>query len=370
MNNILELKRIKSLYKDKKLSLNIINNYINNKKNLQELEVLHPFLINEIFKIHANEFSIKNTEILKNTVNTGDALDKCDDRRYGNKIYSLTDNNTIYYVFGDIHGDSITPIRFLKKINFINKVQNGENIRLIFLGDYIDRGLEQYKTMELILILKYIFTKNVFLLRGNHDGGCIIDNNYKLCVGRNKNTTDKDYFVANTYNLLIKNKMSLKLLHSYLNFFNSLCHILLLKSGDKNYICVHGGIPRHQNENFNFLISLADLSNTNIIDSHKGNIIHNILWSDPTENINDYRDSRRFYFYKNNFDSFKHRFNIDYLIRGHEAYEEGYKEFFEKSLFTVFSSGLCDVENNETAYNDITPCVLEINNDIKKIIRL
>ena len=373
MDYINKIKNLKNLKNN--LNINEINSFINIEKTFDDLEKLHLFLLSEIKKLHENEISIENADICKVSINALDCLDKCEDTKIGGRIYFLNNDLATYYIFGDIHSDSISVIEFLKRINFIETVQNEQKTRLIFLGDYVDRGKGTIKTLELILVLKYLFPSNIFLLRGNHDGGSIISEiEYKLCVGRNENTTDEDYFVASLFNSLKKLNKPLTLLEEYLNLFSRLCHLALIKNGDEVVLCVHGGIPRPINDDYDHIKSISDLWNEGIIDSLEGSIIHNMLWSDPTEDTTLQRSTRRFYFYKTHFDNFTEKLSISKIIRGHQAFDEGYKEFFNGRLISIFSSGDMSPDlkenNNETAYKDITPCILKLHDGKKEIVRL
>lgn len=371
MDYINKIKNLKILNSQNSLDINEIINFISLDKPFDDLEKLHLFLLSEIKKLHGNEISIVNTRNCEVSSNALECLEKCEDTKIGGKIYFLNNVLATNYVFGDIHSDSISLIEFLKRISFLEKVQNGQNIRLVFLGDYVDRGKAAIKTLELILILKYIFSSNIFLLRGNHDGGTIIsENEYKLCVGRNENTTDDDYFVASLFNSLKKLNKPLTLLEEYLNFFNNLCHLALIKNGDDVVLCVHGGIPRPTSDNYNHINTISDLWNDGIVDSLDGSVIHNMLWSDPTEDISLQRSTRRFYFYKTHFDNFTDKFSISNIIRGHQAFDEGYMKFFNDRLISIFSSGEINENNNETAYKDIIPCILKLHSGKKEIIRL
>ncbi len=371
MDYISKIKNLKILYNKNQLDINDIISFIELKKSFDDLEELHLFLLSELNKLYENEISIANANVCKVSASALECLDKCDDTKTGGRIHFLNNDLATYYVFGDIHSDSISVIEFLKRISFVEKMQHEQNIRLIFLGDYVDRGKAAIKTLELIFILKYIFSSNVFLLRGNHDGGKIIsENEYKLCVGRNENTTDNDYFVASLFNSLKELNKPLTLLEEYLNYFSKLCHIALIKNCDEVILCVHGGIPRPKNDGYDHILTINDLWNEDIVDSLDGSVIHNMLWSDPTEDTTLQRNTRRFYFYKTHFDSFTSKFSISTIIRGHQAFDEGYKEFFAGRLLSIFSSGEIKENNNETAYKDITPCILKIHDGKKEIVRL
>lgn len=63
---------------------------------------------------------------------------------------------------GDIHG----RMRMLSGL--IEQIDPQEDDRLIFLGDYIDRGPESYEVVEYIISLKQRYSMTI-TLRGNHE---------------------------------------------------------------------------------------------------------------------------------------------------------------------------------------------------------
>jgi serine/threonine protein phosphatase 1 len=68
-----------------------------------------------------------------------------------------------FYVFGDIHGQAGMLDGILDRI-----APDKKSDKLIFLGDYIDRGPEAKKVVDRLLALKRARYKTVFL-KGNHE---------------------------------------------------------------------------------------------------------------------------------------------------------------------------------------------------------
>lgn len=363
--------KIEDLKKNLK-SLEDLVSFINIEKSLEDISLTHCFLIKNVIDLHKNEESVEENKLLSSTCDIRESLERTQDKKRCRGLYTFNNENSFYYIFGDIHSDSLSIIKFLDRIDFIKRVLNNEEICIIFLGDYVDRGHAPFKTIELMLLLKYIFPKNVFLLRGNHDGGTLISNDeYKLCVGRNEGTTDDDYFTALTFNRLKKMNMPLMLLEDYHRFFKSLCTIAFVKNGEDIVMCVHGGIPRPQNDKYDFIEKLSDLCDESIVDSIGRTIVHNTLWSDPAENLDMIRDGGRFYFYEHQFNEFLKKFSVSKIIRGHQAFCGGYKEFFNGRLISIFSSGdIPNLKNDETAYKGMEPCILELNNGKYNVVRL
>jgi serine/threonine protein phosphatase 1 len=75
----------------------------------------------------------------------------------------LSRNMQRIIVIGDIHGQ-------LKKLEgLLKRITPSNEDRLVFLGDYIDRGAESFGVVDLIARLKKTFPKTITLW-GNHEG--------------------------------------------------------------------------------------------------------------------------------------------------------------------------------------------------------
>lgn len=77
----------------------------------------------------------------------------------------ISEQAPLYIAIGDIHGQNLQLERLLAEI-----CRQGlrDEDKLIFLGDYIDRGPDSYKVVELLIKLKQQRQNTVFL-RGNHE---------------------------------------------------------------------------------------------------------------------------------------------------------------------------------------------------------
>ena len=83
-------------------------------------------------------------------------------------------NNTIFFCIGDIHGEHILLEKLLKFINKkIECLPQHIQVKIIFVGDYIDRGSNSKKTIEKLIQYDLSFKKNkkvdIHFLCGNHD---------------------------------------------------------------------------------------------------------------------------------------------------------------------------------------------------------
>lgn len=145
------------------------------------------------------------------------------------------------FVIGDIHSNvaalEFTVLKFLKEIARGNK-----KARILFLGDYVDRGQQGpgggngIKVLYILMKLKNLLPNNVFLLRGNHeeDIGLNIQNImgvFRLyCVMMKLDPNSEE--AKKKFNENIVNK-----------FYKNLPMCAEFKSGKKKYFAAHGGPP-------------------------------------------------------------------------------------------------------------------------------
>lgn len=215
----------------------------------------------------------------------------------------------ISYVVGDLHGD-------FEALKYIYKVwKRKKDGKIIFLGDYVDRGPRQLETINFLLALKILFPKKVFLLRGNHETPAV--NSYygfsSVCREQFQRQAKPMY---NEYNIL----------------FSYFSPALLLR----RTLLLHGGIPR----GIARLQEIADLKKGDL--DAESVILGQILWNDPSEEYPgfEFNWARGIYYTYGEkvFKEFLENHQVCRVIRGHEVFDEGYKYFFDGRLLSIFSS--------------------------------
>ncbi|APR87195.1 Serine/threonine protein phosphatase catalytic subunit protein [Minicystis rosea] len=255
-------------------------------------------------------------------------------------------------VLGDLHGCYSCLKAALLQADFFGKVQafhddpvKNPEMKLVFLGDYIDRGRFSYAgilrtAMELFLAVP----DHVYLIRGNHEY-------YVELKGR----TLAPVRPAEAY-MALADVAPNEVFASYMRLFESLPNMLFF---DRT-LFVHAGIPRDVTvaERYKDLSSLNDPE-----------IRFQMLWSDPSDAdaIPDelQKENARFPFGRRQFKSFMNRIGATTMIRGHERIIEGFKEVYDAGdarLFTLFSAG---GKNNAdlpltSNYREVTPMALTI----------
>jgi len=78
------------------------------------------------------------------------------------RLIHLPAEGKIVFV-GDTHGDLDAPMQVARR--YLN-----ESYRIVFLGDYVDRGDRSLESILFLLRLKKEHPDHVFLLAGNHEG--------------------------------------------------------------------------------------------------------------------------------------------------------------------------------------------------------
>ncbi|MGQ9478910.1 MAG: metallophosphoesterase [Thermoproteota archaeon] len=212
-------------------------------------------------------------------------------------------------IVGDLHGDlesCLKAIRLAEELGYS---------RIIFLGDYVDRGRYQLGVINLLLNEKAKNPSRIVLLRGNHETP-FMNFSYgfvELLIERFKESYERVY-------------------NAYLKVFSEMPIAAVV---NKKLILVHGGLASKVRK-------LSDL-----IDSNKGGIdledprVFETLWNDPSEEIEEFSPNIRgpgiYYFGKTALKRFLEENGLKMMIRSHEPGPNGYRIMFNGLLVSVFS---------------------------------
>ncbi|MCH4887148.1 serine/threonine protein phosphatase [Acidaminobacter sp. JC074] len=321
-------------------------------------------LLKDVLKIHQSEKENGLENIIKDidTKSLRGKISGC----YSYKDLYFLDDNCDYYFVGDIHSDAFILEHLLDSIEFFEKVDKKLPFKVVFLGDYVDRGKNHLKTLNILLLLKKHFPENIYLLMGNHDIGKI--ENGEVTLYLKKVEEDMDYFYIYLNHLHQNHKdFDDELLDLYMTFMNTLNVAAFILTDKVTIKAVHGGIPRPLDDQFFYISDYGQLTDLTL-DHEETRIRDCILWSDPS--IQDKKTphtGKRFKFYEDQLINYLKHMNIDLVVRGHQAIEMGHLPLFDK-IHTIFSSGYVNKGdeniNTDTAYDFIPPKVLHL--DVKK----
>jgi hypothetical protein len=255
-------------------------------------------------------------------------------------------------VLGDLHGCYSCLKGALMQADFMEKVRryradpaNNPDIKLVLLGDYIDRGRFSYNgILRTVLKLYLTVPEHVYVLRGNHE--YYIEYQGRVYGGVRP---------AEAINSLV-NHVPDEVFERYLKFFDSMPNMLI----HDRMLFVHAGIPRDALVRERW----QDLSTLNDPD-----IRFQMLWSDPSRADAIPEDlqaaSARFPFGRKQFRNFMAKLGCNLLVRGHEKVNAGFKNVYRDEdirLFTVFSAGGIDNDDipPDSNYRDVRPMALTI----------
>ena len=224
----------------------------------------------------------------------------------------IEEEQGFFYVIGDIHGN------LNSLLYFIDKMSKSKPKKVLFLGDIVDRGLNQLECFILILIMKIISPHQIFLIRGNHE-----------TLEMNRAYGFYQEFVSKFYH------------HEWFNEILSLYDFLpICAKLNQSILCVHGGIPK----DFSILNKIHNLKTRDLKSIYKkeGDALFQMMWNDPKEDLQGFSQSFRgngiYFFGKDVFNDFLKENKFEFLIRSHECFPEGFRWFFNKKLLSIFSS--------------------------------
>lgn len=218
-----------------------------------------------------------------------------------------------WVVIGDLHGDHETLTSILEKTGFPKRARECDYVYLLCLGDYIDRGPKQIEVLETLLELMCAHPKQVFLLRGNHEGPRDIPvepHDFPQVLRRRY---PEDW---------------IELYQAFCDLFDELWTACLFPG---ELFFVHGGLPSR-------IESMNDIKVAHL--RHPDDeTLEELLWNDPCK-INGFSYNYRGFgkcFGSDVLMNFRKLAGVDVVVRGHEPLYEHIDTDMDTFLITLHS---------------------------------
>ena len=255
-------------------------------------------------------------------------------------------------VLGDLHGCYSCLKAALLQSNFIERAWAHQwdphrypDVRLVFLGDYIDRGRFSFDgVLRTALQLFVAMPDQVILLRGNHEW--LTWQNGAIASG---------VYPAEALASIVP-YVPVEMLEAYRQLFEYMPTSMVCE----RTLLVHAGIPRADTFDARF----RELSSLNDPEMR-----FQMMWSDPGAvdrvPIEQQLATPRFTFGRDQFREFMQRAGMTTMIRGHEQIDRGFDVFYDlgdRLLLTLFSAGGSDNQDLpvESSYRAVTPMALTL----------
>lgn len=224
------------------------------------------------------------------------------------KLFKQIPNSGIGYVISDLHGNVRALECVLNTINFEQRINNNENIHLIFLGDYVDKGSYNLLTMYFIFKLKMKYPKNITLLKGNHES------NWAFNKFMSFKREIKQLYTKEEQKIIFRE-------------FNKTFSVLpVIATCENGLVAMHGGPPKSLN-----LYGITQLG------------LQQILWSDIKQKIRKsgnrswWRIGIGYKFSVEDVGKFLTNLNKTFLLRGHSHTTKGVA-VISHNIMTVISA--------------------------------
>ena len=216
-------------------------------------------------------------------------------------------------IVGDLHGDLATLLCILGRLGPKQFLSNPDN-KLVFLGDYIDRGSSSIDVLYSVFELKCRYPNSVILMRGNHEAPLQFPfNSHLLPFDMQRLLRDGRF-----------------LYQKALSLFEMMSLVTVIKN---ELLMVHGGLPC---DTFQSSYPRYTLANAN----ENKEILEEILWNDPRDlGSSDWEKSRRTFgkhFGEGVTSRWMDTFGVKAVVRGHEPCK-GYSLAHKDRVLTLFS---------------------------------
>lgn len=242
-------------------------------------------------------------------------------------------------ILGDIHGDLSSLKHILFETKFMEKAFKGDDVYLIFLGDYGDRGIYSPEVYYIVLSLKKRFPEKVILLQGNHEGPedlPVFPHDLPFYLNRKFGSGGMKAY----------NKLS--------GLFRRFYTAVIV---EEKFIMLHGGVPSEAKS----LDDVAFAYKKHPLERH----LEEILWSDPVDEVRGKLPSPRgagYIFGEDITSRFLKNLGVNFLIRGHEPVFNGYRFNHGGKVLTLFSRRGAPYFNSHAAY-----LVLNLSGDYSRV---
>lgn len=237
-------------------------------------------------------------------------------KKYG-EVVLLSDKVTYVFV-GDLHGN----IDDLKKVlrHFSEDRLRSGDLKLVFLGDYVDRGNNQLEVLITLLELKVEYPESVILLKGNHEGVDVVE------------PSPHDFPEELISRYLISE--GLRIYEAIVDkVFKKLPLAAYLRD---HFLALHGGLPtvtfRKAQDLRSYLLGSEFKPSRDVIVE--------VLWNDPIESNDEAYPSPRgagMLFGRPITEWVAKTFDVKLVVRGHEPCARGYKFNHGNRVITLFS---------------------------------
>lgn len=221
-------------------------------------------------------------------------------------------------VISDLHGDSYSLFRILDEINYEKFLSRPKN-KLVFLGDYVDRGSDSISVIYAVCHLKHAYPDSVVLMRGNHESPAEFP------------------FPSHDLPYRIRGRFGNSGRDVYGRLLSMFKLLTLATVVPDRLLLVHGGLPTEDAVIANFHKAIATAQDSHVY----SRVLEELLWNDPRrlDGAPGWEPSRRGigrHFGSGITRRWLNATNTKAIVRGHEPCQ-GFRLDHDDTIMTLFS---------------------------------
>ncbi|ELP86604.1 serine/threonine protein phosphatase 4 catalytic subunit, putative [Entamoeba invadens IP1] len=210
-------------------------------------------------------------------------------------------------ICGDLHG------QFPDLLELFRVGGRVPETNYIFMGDFVDRGVNGIEVFQLLLALKIRYPKRITLLRGNHE-------------------TRQISQTYGFYEECLKKFGSPEMWKMCCDLFDMLSLSAVI---DGKIVCVHGGLSPE-------IKTIDDIAKLDRLhEAPASGSMCDLMWSDPDNDVETWKPSIRgagYLFGQKAVDEFLLVNKLDFVARAHQIVMEGFEWKLNNKVCTVWSA--------------------------------